>query len=169
MSGLSILAAFAMMGGSAFAAFTSQASATGNTFSTGSDSLLISTTGDPGTFLASVANPFHAAGITPGFTQDYTFFLQNNGTDTLHVSSTFSGGASNTTLEGVLTTDFSCNNGANPAAFSVTSMRSGSVDLGTITPGQVVTCTVTASLPSSADNTVAGLTTSFDALFNATQ
>lgn len=164
---MSIATATTMMGTSAFAAFTTTATAKGNTFSTGTASLLISTDVN-GPFTASITNPFTATGITPGFSQGYTFYLRNDGTDPLSVTSSFANGVSDATLEGVLLTDFECNNAANPGAFSVTDMRAGSVNLGTIGPNEVVTCTVTASLPSSADNSVANKTTSFNALFNGT-
>jgi len=172
MSGISIVASLAMLGGSAFAAFTTQAVASGSTFSTGVDSLLVSS--DNITYSPTITSPFTGTKIVPGFNQPYTFFLKNdntNSTDNLDVVATFTGGTVNPILDPVLMTQFTCVDPAKgtttATAFSVAAMRGGQVSLGTINSGEIATCTMTVSLPSTADNTVAGQNTSFDVDFNA--
>jgi hypothetical protein len=171
MSGLSIVASLAMLGGSAFAAFATSATASGSTFSTGVDNLLVSS--DNNTYSKVITSPFTGTKITPGFNQPYTFFLKNdnsNSTDNLDVTATFSGGTANAILDPVLMTQFTCvdpiNGTTTATAFPVASMRGGQVSLGTINSGEIATCKLTVSLPSTADNTVAGQTTTFDVVFN---
>lgn len=169
MSTLSIVTSLALMGGTAFAAFVSTATATGNTFSTGNADLQISTNAvDYG---PSISNFFSGTDIFPGDSRTYTFYLKNNSADnlTLNIDASFTDGSGDTTLQDALITDFACDNGADPAAFSVTSMLGGSVDLGNLNSGAAMTCTLTVSLPASADDSVAGQTIGFNALFNATQ
>lgn len=169
ISGFSILTALTLLTTSAFAAFTTTATATGNTFSSGTDNLLVST--DNVTFSSSVTNPFNGNKLTPGTVKTFTFYLKNdntNSTDDLDVIANFSGGTADATLDGALVTQFSCSNGATPGAFNVTAMRAGQVSLGTVLSGQVVTCTFNVTLPSSATNAVSGKTTSFDVNFNGT-
>jgi hypothetical protein len=171
ISGFSVLTALTLLTTSAFAAFTTQANASGSTFSTGTDNLLVST--DPVTgFSGLITSPFTATKVTPGFNKVYTFYLKNDdasSTDDLNVSATFAGGTADVVLDAVLSTQFSCTDGAivtNAPAFNVTSMRGGQVNLGKILNGHTATCKLTVSLPLSADNTVSGKTTSFDVLFN---
>lgn len=169
MGGLSILTALTLMGGSAFAAFASSATASGNTFSTGNADLLISK--DNITYTSTVPG-FTGTGIFPGGSTIYTFFLKNDSTSAIPLDVTVGfnnpGGANDTNLQNTLNTQFDCNNGANPAQFSVSAMLGGSVSLGSLPSGGAMTCHLTVSLPSSADNTVAGKSVSFDALFNGT-
>ncbi|HSX09988.1 MAG TPA: hypothetical protein VLF93_07565 [Candidatus Saccharimonadales bacterium] len=176
MSGMSIMASLAMLGGSAFAAFATSASATDSTFSTGTDSLLVSHDNVTEDFASTITSPFTGTKITPGYHHVFTFFLKNDATqstDDLNVSASFVRGAGETGdsgLENVLSTQFSCTDGAvitTPSAFSVTSMLGGSVSLGTIKSGDTASCTLTVDLPLSADNTVSGKSTSFDVSFNA--
>ena len=75
MSGLSIVSALTLLGGTAFAAFTSTATATGNTFSTGAADLRISTNNV--TYTPTVVNPFNKTGLTPGYDHTFTFYLKN--------------------------------------------------------------------------------------------
>lgn len=172
LSGLSIVSSLALVSGSAFAAFNTTATATGSTFSSGNNNLLISS--DSINFLNTISSPFQGTKITPGYTKSFNFSLKNdntNSTDDLNVTASFKNGTGDSGLEGVLSTQFSCtdSNGATtPSAFSVASMLTGSVALGKINSGETATCTLTVSLPASADNTVAGKTTSFDVEFDAT-
>jgi len=166
MSGLSIISALTLLGGTAFAAFSSSASATNNTFSTGTENLRISSNGTD--FFPTIDNPFHATNITPGYSQTFNFWLQNNGTDKLDVVAHFDG--SSQPLDGVLVTDFDCDNGANPGAFNVTDMKAGSVNMGSLNPAQTTLCHITVSLPSSVDNSYSGGVQSiFNAIFDGTQ
>lgn len=77
MSGVSIFATLGLAGVAAFAAFTSSATATGNTLSTGTDQLQIAQNGagpsaspSPSTFGSSIPG-FSGGPIAPGFNQDY--------------------------------------------------------------------------------------------------
>ncbi len=167
MSGLSILTALTMMGGSAFAAFTTQASATGNTFSSGTENLTVSA--DNNTFTSSIVSPFSGTNLTPGYTHTFHVFLKNEGVDQLTVSATFANGSGDAELENVLMTDFACTNGSDPSAFSVTSMRGGSVSLGTLAPGVSTDCSLVVTLPSDVDNSASNKSSTFDVLFNGTQ
>lgn len=164
LSGLSILTGLALLGAGAFAAFTSQATATANTFASGNESLQISS--DNNSYSSTIASPFGGTGITPGYNQTFGFYLKNQGPDTLTITANFANG-SGSSLEDSLLTQFSCNNGANPSAYSVTAMRAGSVSLGTLTPGQATYCTFNVTLPSSTDNSAANKSSTFDVLFNA--
>ena len=161
MSGLSIVSALTLLGGTAFAAFTTTATAQGNTFSTDTPALELSL--NNADYDDVLANPFNDAGIVPGYEKTYTFYVRNTGNSGLDISLSFAGTAA--ILDDVLTADFACNNGADPAAFSVTAMKGGSVNLGTLNPG-AMTCTMKVTLPNSADNTYVGTTTVFDAVFS---
>lgn len=166
MSGLSIISALALLGGTAFAAFTTQATATGNTFSTGIEDLRIST--DDSVYASTISNPFNHANITPGYNQQFIFYLKNFGADPIDINASFVGGA--TGLDDVLMTDFDCDNGANPSAFSVTAMKGGSVSLGSLNPGASTLCHITVNLPFSVDNSYSGGVQSvFDVHFDGTQ
>lgn len=169
MSGLSIMTALTLMAGSAYAAFVAQAQSTGNTFSTGVADLQISS--DNVTYGANIPAFFSGSGFFPGDSRNYTFYLKNNSASgvTLNVDAAFTNGSGDGALQNALMTDFACNNTADPAAFSVSSMLGGSVDLGDIPSGGVVVCTLNVSLPTSADNSVANKTVGFDGIFNATQ
>lgn len=171
LSGLSIVAAVTMLGGAAFAAFTTQALANGNTFSVGTENLLISTA-PGGPFTSSIPNPFTGTNIGPGYSHTFTFYLKNDNTtstDNLDILTKFSGAGVNATLDPVLTSQFECTDHSvttTGGTFNVSDMRAGSVSLGTINSGSVATCTVTVSLPSNVGNSIQGQTTQFDAEFD---
>lgn len=176
MSTFSIVAAMTLMGGAAFAAFTTSATASSSTFSTGTDNLLVSSDNVDVDFASSISSPFHDVKVSPGYNHQFNFFLKNdntNSTDNLAVTATFNGGGGDSGLESLLTTQFSCNDPitgvTNASSFSVTSMRGGSVSLGTVSSGQVASCTLTVSLPASADNSVAGKNSTFNVEFDGTQ
>lgn len=79
LSGLSIVAALTLMGGATFAAFSTTATAAGNTFSTTTPTLTISVNG--GAFGTSEPG-FTVGGLVPGgSTADQNFSLQNINTD----------------------------------------------------------------------------------------
>ncbi len=166
MSGLSIISALTLLGGTAFAAFTTQATATGNTFSTDNPALLISS--DSANYFGDIVNPFNDANIVPGYERTFTFYLKNTGNSALDVNAHFTGVAD--ILDNVLVTDFDCSNAADPSAFSVTSMKGGSVSLGTIQPGapNALTCHVKVTLPVSVDDTYKNRTSVFTVEFNGT-
>src|SRR5258708_4473062 len=154
-SGMSILASLTLLAGSAYAAFDTTATASDNTFSSGTDNLTISLN-NLSDFHSTIGSPFTGSNIAPGYNHVFTFYLknENTSTDNLNVSATFTGTPGDTALENALSTHFSCNDNGNittPSAFSVTSMRGGSVSLGTIKNGDTASCTLTVTLPLTAD------------------
>src|SRR3989344_1186372 len=82
LSAVSIFAALAIMGGATYAAFTDTASSQDNTFSTGSASLLISDSSDPGDDPVAYAENITGAtftGMFPGQVVEKDFWLKNDG------------------------------------------------------------------------------------------
>lgn len=169
MSAFSILSALALLGGGAFAAFTSQATATASTFTSGAESLTISLTGADGTFSPTVVSPFSGSNITPGYDHTFHVFLKNEGPDSLTITAKFANGSGDAALENVLMTDFSCTTGADPAAFNVTDMRAGQVNLGTLAPSASTDCSFRVTLPISVDNSAKNKSSVFEVLFDDTQ
>ncbi len=173
LSGLSILSALTMVAASAFAQFTAQATTIGNTFSSGTEHLQISTDGG-NTYHDTLPNPFNGTKITEGYSHTFNFKLHNdntNSSDTLNVTATFANGTPDGALDNALVTQFSCTNNSvttTPSPFNVTAMRGGSVSLGQILSGTDADCSLTVSMPTG-DSSLAGKTTSFDVDFNASQ
>lgn len=80
MSGMSILASLALMGGATFAFFSDSGTSTGNTFSTGTLDLKLADA-DETTGTDSVTASFGSGSLVPGScTGDQTLFLRNDGT-----------------------------------------------------------------------------------------
>lgn len=174
MSFLSVVAAMALMGGSAFAAFTTSASATANTFSSGNAGIQLSLLHD-GTYTGSITSPFSDTNIGPGYSKVFTFYMFNSSATNLplNLSATFTGVTDPGNLGNDLMTQFTCQPDGGSLttapAFSVTSMNGGNVNLGTLNQGVKATCTATISLPSSIGNADVNKTVSFDTVFNATE
>lgn len=172
LSAVSIFSALALMGGSAFAAFTDTASALGNTFSSSSADLQIAAGIDTGTgYTATIPNLLNGANISPGFTHDYPFVLHNGSTGTgtvIDVVGKFVNPTGNSALRDALLVKFNCG-GPDIGPYSVSNWISGQAAIVTVAAGASVQCTATASLPSSADNSVSGLSAGFDVNFNGTE
>lgn len=196
LSGLSILAALTLVGGATFALFSDVASSQDNTFATGNADLVIAQ-GDisPGAYTSDIPAPaVSESAIAPGFTKAYPFWLKNNSTSaiSLNLETTFNdvvilGG--NAELANQLTAQFTCQSDTNndgsldttiatSGTFTINQWDAGSAPLGTLglndgdsngTGSDEARCVMTVNLPSSADNTLAGSSLSFDGIFNATQ
>lgn len=79
LSGLSIMASLAIMGGATFAFFSDQASSTGNTFGAGSLDLQIDDSNEP-TPVDNVTATFNMPSIAPGDKSSQEISFHNNGT-----------------------------------------------------------------------------------------
>ncbi len=167
MSGLSIVSALTLLGGTAFAAFTVQAQTTNNTFSTTTPGLLVSVNGgSEGTSVAGV----NVSGLIPGIvspTQSFT--VRNTDTDagantatTMQLTPT----GANTLSGDDLSITVNCGGGDITGTYTawITTPQS----IGTIAPGATANCTMTATLSSSAPNSAAGKSAVFDATFTGT-
>jgi len=166
MSGMSIVASLAMLGGSAFAAFATSATASGNTFSTTNPNLLINT----GTGAGATEPGFTETGITPGASPvTHTFTLNNADLDT-NAAMTLTGKlnptAGDPTLEPDLLVRVTCDNGTDTTALALSTWMSGGVNLGTLAPGATTNCTMQVSLPAG-NTTDANKSITFDAVFDA--
>lgn len=167
MSGLSIVSALTLLGGTAFAAFTVQAQTTNNTFSATTPGLLVSVNGgSEGTSVAGV----NVSGLIPGIaspTQSFT--VRNTDTDagastatTMQLTPT---GANNLSGDDLSIT---VNCGGGEITGSYTTWITTPQSIGTIAPGATANCTMTATLSSSAPNSAAGKSAVFDATFTGT-
>ena len=153
LSGLSILTTLVMLGGSAFAAFTTTATATGNTFSTTTPNLTLSVNG--GTFGTSVTGA-SVSGLVPGVAGPaQNFTLSNNSTDPsddLAVTLQFTASASNTLPGSDLTIQVVCpSNGINITQ-SYNAWISTGGSLGTIVHNSNLACTMTPTLNTGVGN-----------------
>jgi len=82
MSAVSIVTSLALMSGAAFAAFTAQATNTGNTFTAGTMTLLLNPTNN----MSQTTPLFTVAGFMPGQSKAALITLTNNGSvDASHV------------------------------------------------------------------------------------
>ncbi len=164
LSGISILSAITLMGGSALAAFTTSATATSNTFSTTNPSLLVDTGGGFGTSVTG----FTEIGIVPGGSPvTHNFNLKNADSDpaaTMTLTGVFSS-LGGTLPPADLNVNITCNNGANET-HTVAFWNSTGAGLGTLGPGATTNCTMAASLPGG-NTTDANKTVSFNAVFSA--
>lgn len=167
MSGLSILTAFAMMGGSAFAAFTTTATATGNTFSTTTPGLTVAVNGGgPGTSVTGAT----VTGLIPGSAgAPQTFVLANTTApaSSLPVTLQLSNLPQNTLPGADLTIHVDCSGSAGglDVTASYADWITSAQSLGTITSGGSFTCTMTPTLNSGVGNSDAGKSAVFDAVF----
>ncbi len=188
LSALSIVTALALTAGATYAFFTDQATSTGNTFSTGNANLQIGQdTGDENTvaFGDSYLAPDYSD-LTPGFTSNSDFWLRNTSSGTislniladLTVTAETPGSDATDNLKDNLLISWNCDtdddgslgNNTPSSEFSVNQWATGgNADLGTIAPNNAIFCRMTARVPSSATNEIAGDSLSFDGLFDATQ
>lgn len=185
MSAVSILAAIALMGGTTFAFFTDQASSTNNTFSTGNADLDIApdTGTGPGGFAETISGP-NFTGIIPGETRNFDFWLRNNSSTALGLDLLADISAINPVLDAdqeidnVLLISWNCDtdldlslgNNTPTSEFSPRDwLNGGDESVGSLASGTQMFCRMIGRLPSTADNTVAGETVVFDAVYNASQ
>lgn len=186
MSGMSIVAAMALMGGATFAFFTDQASSVGNTFSTGNANLSIApdVTGNPGTYANSIPGA-NFGGMLPGDTKTFTFWLKNESSSPINLSLTSDlanlGGAYHGTdgsLPDKLMVSWLCdvdhnNSLGNDTPSTEYSIRDfvngGNVATGTLAQNQQMICQMITRLSSSASNEVAGSEVIVDGMFDGTQ
>ncbi len=166
MSGLSIISALTLLGGTAFAAFTTTATATGNTFSTTTPDLTLSVNG--GGFGTSVAGATVGGLIpgTPGTSQNFT--LANNSLDTandLTVSLQLVATGGNTLPGSELNINVNCPS----LGFNVTDTYGNWITtgytLGVVVHNSTQACTMTPQLINGAGNADAGKSAVFDAVF----
>jgi len=164
LSGLSIVAALTLMGGATFAAFTTTATATDNTFSTTTPTLTIST---DGTHFGTSEPGFTVGGLVPGgSTANQNFSLQNINTDPTGDLTVF---LKFTNLSGSLNGDdisFTVDCGGGPITDTYSHWVSTGNDLNIVLlHNSTQACTMKASLVTGAGNTDAGKNVNFDAVF----
>ena len=101
MSGMSIVSALVLLGGTAFAAFSDSATQTNNTFAVGSANLEIANdvSNSPGAYGESITGPSYS-GLTPGDANSFTFWLKNNSTASVDLSLTADVSAINPAADG---------------------------------------------------------------------
>lgn len=173
MSGISIISALAMLGGSAFAAFTVNATSNGSTFSSGNPSLqLCNDSSNTAVGCGNqIASPINVSDLIPGTAKTFYFWIYNTGTDTLSpLSAQFAATGGSSALESDLQVTITCdgysnNATAGVAAFNVwESLQSLG---GTIAPSTASRCTMTVELPSG-NTTDVNQTLNFNATFSGT-
>lgn len=154
-----------MTGATAFAQFTATATATGNTFSTTTPTLTIST--DNGSTFGSSKPGFTVGGLVPGgTTADQAFKLQNINTDVagdLTVTAQFSntgGGLNANDISFTVT----CGGGS-PVTDTYANWVSTPHSIGSVAHNSTIDCTMSAHLNSGVDNSDAGQSRNFDAVF----
>jgi predicted ribosomally synthesized peptide with SipW-like signal peptide len=185
MSGMSIVASLAIMGGTTFALFDDSVTATNNTFAVGNADLQIApdTGSGPGTFVESIPGPSFT-GMFPGQTKTFEFWLKNSSTSTIDLALTADVSAINPAADGdqdvdnVLLVSWVCDtDGDGGVADNTPSSEfsprdwftGGNAGVGTLIPGEQMICRMFGELPSSASETVEGETVAFDAKYDATQ
>lgn len=166
MSGLSIVSALTLLGGTAFAAFTVQAQTTGNTFSATNPNLLVSVNGGgEGNTVAGV----NVSGLIPGVpSATQNFSLRNTDSDAgadMAVTMQLTATGGNTLSGDDMNLTVNC--GGGPVTDSYTNWINAPHALGTIAPGATAACTMVATL-TGAGNSALGKSAVFDATFNGT-
>ena len=167
---MSIVTATTMMGTSAFAAFTTTATATGNTFSATTPGLTVAVNnGTAGTSVTGAT----VTGLVPGVAGPAQTFVLANTTSpasSLPVSLQLTNTAPNTMSGDDLTINVDCSGSAGGLAVNVSysDWITSSHSLGTIPSGGSLTCTVTPTLNSGVGNGAAGKSAVFDAIFTGT-
>ncbi len=184
--------------GATLALFSDSSTSTGNTFSTGNADLLISSDDNllpngPDSYGPSIPG-VDVGNIYPGFSFDKVFWLKNESNADISLVTTAAllnlSGTSQGDLPSNLLIKFTCDTDANGLGLGDTSspektvsawIVDPAVNLGTIGinvgPGNAgsnsdadeLLCKMTARLPSTADNTLAGKDLKFDAQFVGTQ
>lgn len=167
MSGLSIVSALTLLGGTAFAAFTTTATATGNTFSTSNPDLRIQTSGG----FSSSEVGFTESGLVPGGTpvvHNFNLWNTNTGVDeTMAATGQIVPTAGDASLESSLNVRVTCNNGTDTGYVVMSTWMSTPPSLGLIAPNAVVNCTMQVALPSG-NTTDANKSITFDSVFGGT-
>lgn len=165
MSGLSIISALTLLGGTAFAAFTTSATATGNTFSSAIPSLLITT--DGGLNYGSSRPGFSASGLIPGSSsapQLFTLKNDNSGAS-IPVTLKLTNLPSNTLPGNDVTITVECS-GSAPVVHTYTDWISTGYLVTTVLNNQTVDCSMIAKLNAGVGNEDAGKAAVFDATFS---
>lgn len=185
MSFMSITAALLVMGGATYAAFSGSATATSNTFASGTVELLISLdpAGTDGTFSPTV-NGEDFSGLLPGQTRTASFWLQNTSTDSAlslvsDVTAITDADDLTQQLDNQLLVSWTCDtNGDNSLGGETPSPEFSPRDwlvggnasiLPSIPAGAKRFCQMSGRLPASATNDAAGETISFDVKYDGTQ
>lgn len=160
-----MVSALTLLGGSAFAAFTANASTTNNTFSTDLPSLKVSV--DGGSEGPSVAGVTVTNLYPGGPVSSHTFTVHNTGANTLAVDFKFNNDGSSTLPGSDTTVAISCT-GGNTFSDSYAGWMTGH-SLGNVGTGVTMNCTMDVSLNSGVSNSDAGLFDKFDGLFTGTE
>lgn len=196
LSATSILTAGALVASSTFALFTDQATSNDNTFSTGSANLAIAEDiipGDPGPYSGSIAG-VSVADMAPGNIEIKDFWLKNDSSGDFSMDITADlgdlGGTTPGNLPNQLLVKFTCDSDDNglgesdpetaeksvqdwidesPAALGTIGPNDGASNATTASDQDELLCRMTARLPETATNDVAGKDLYFDGLFDATQ
>jgi hypothetical protein len=160
---LSVLGALTLVAGSAFAAFTTTATAQSNTFSATTPSLLLSVDS------AAFGNPvpgITVTGLIPGGPANtHTFAVYNSDADvnaTQAVNLHFNNSGASTLPGGDTTVVVNCGQGA--VSDTYLGWMSGHF-IGNVNPTTTMSCTMDVSLNSGVPNSDAGLSDYFDAVF----
>lgn len=166
MSGMSILSALVLLGGTAFAAFTVQAQTTGNTFSATNPNLMVSVNGNPeGNSVAGV----NVTGLVPGIpSTTQNFSLHNTDSDAgadMPVTMQLTATGANTMSGDDLTISVNC--GGGPITDTYSGWITSAHGLGTIAPGATAACTMVATITGAGNNAM-GKSAVFDATFAGT-
>ncbi len=174
MSGLSIFSALVLLGGTAFAAFTTTATANGSTFSSSTPSMQLCNDngGTLGACANQIPNPINVGGLIPGTPKTFAFWISNTGTDTLNpLAITFTSPSISgvNTLEADLNVSLACDatgNNGSVSADTFNSWESGkTVSGGQLGAGTQTRCVMTVELPAG-NTTDAGQTLNFNASFD---
>ena len=164
MSGFSILSALTLLGGTAFAAFTTSATATGNTFSTTNPNLQIQTTAG----LSNSEPGFVVGGLVPGSsTPVQNFNLKNadlNTDGTLALTAQFTNPSGTLNANNISVTINCPSSGA--VTDTVANWISTPHNLGNLAPNTTQSCTMVATLANGVGNADANKTITFDAVFS---
>lgn len=171
MSLLSVVGALTLMGGSAFAAFPTTATANNSTFSSANPQLEISQDNGsdvPVNFTSNIPG-FSLTGLVPGVPQTFKFWLKNNGSTsdgTLSLTSMFTGVTGSPSLETDLHVSLSCLGVGNVADMTFNNYEGGQAIVGGsgLAPQADSECTMTVTLPSG-NTTDANQNLIFNAVF----
>lgn len=175
MSLMSISAALLVMGGATYAAFSGQATLANNTFASGNADLVISRTAADSGFASSVTG-FTGSNLFPGYSENFNFWLNNNSSSDISlntiakfvdVSTTF---GNSELLQDAMKVSFQCGGDAVAGPYSVNEWEAGQAPVSSnLAKGATTACVMTVTLPTTADNSVAGADVNFDVQFDATQ
>lgn len=164
MSGLSIVTTLVMLGGSAFAAFTTTAVATNNTFSATTPSLTLQV--DAAGPDAQSVPGITVTGLIPGGpSSDHTFAVRNTDADTgatQAITLNFDNNPSSTLPGSDTTIVVDCGQGAVSDTYS--GWMTGHF-IGNVGPTAVLTCSFKVTLNAGVPNSDAGLQDAFNAVF----